>query len=650
MAAKRPVAPDTPVRSFPTPNISDLVVVLDVDSRLPGYKPLEYGTPHPDQTRFPGAKLVYQEPLDGSDQFVRRLYATDRADQDAYNYAIKYSSGSPGHPIYIRTYVEPRRDYTPQSEGTPDPFFTDAFLVEEEMAPVEGELNSLYVRVSRVYETLPGPVVTSFETNEAGQKVTVTTQRKSTTGYNLPTATATSSPSAQAEDTGVVTEQIRSVPQVFEQATFTRSKEDLTPPKFRAAVNETVEERTLAGTAGMPDELESSELEKSEQQTSLFVKRVRLRERDTTTTATLEGETFTTELGGGTAEVIEEYGDSPTIAPGFGTISAEKENLGDGKFVTRSVVLAEPPMLTGQRYDESFDIVVPFTQQVVPSDTESLGDERMDIEPRDVHHSVLRAIDVEEARAKLLVEEWSVSAYVNMELPDVLESVTAVRTRAKSYGRADSTGNNYSLRASGSASETIDFRWRIRNGYTGPVPATRHVFFLDKTDASFETVAERVEAEAFPRLFPEAVVITSVSGSVTKDASVSASFGSESGASAGSGESFTSNLSSSVTTIPPTLHSSVNIGTVIVNLEDSGNATGAGKVVVNASSNVSFLGAFSVSNDAQNNPSTTIPATSPVVFPAGDYIVSIDTESYKYGLVRVTAVVAHVTEDYTGVS
>lgn len=292
MAAKRPVAPDTPVRSFPTPNISDLVVVLDVDSRLPGYKPLEYGTPHPDQTRFPGAKLVYQEPLDGSDQFVRRLYATDRADQDAYNYAIKYSSGSPGHPIYIRTYVEPRRDYTPQSEGTPDPFFTDAFLVEEEMAPVEGELNSLYVRVSRVYETLPGPVVTSFETNEAGQKVTVTTQRKSTTGYNLPTATATSSPSAQAEDTGVVTEQIRSVPQVFEQATFTRSKEDLTPPKFRAAVNETVEERTLAGTAGMPDELESSELEKSEQQTSLFVKRVRLRERDTTTTATLEGETL----------------------------------------------------------------------------------------------------------------------------------------------------------------------------------------------------------------------------------------------------------------------------------------------------------------------------------------------------------------------
>jgi hypothetical protein len=176
MAAKRIVAPDTPVRSFPTPNIDDLVVVVDVDSRLPGYKPLDYGTLHPDQTRFPGAKLVYQEPLDGTDSFVRRIYATDRFNQEAYNYAIKYSGGSDRHPIYIRTYLEPRDTYQAMPDHSPDPLFTGAILVDEEANPAEGELRSLYLQVTRVFETLPGPVIESREVNEYGVIETLASQ------------------------------------------------------------------------------------------------------------------------------------------------------------------------------------------------------------------------------------------------------------------------------------------------------------------------------------------------------------------------------------------------------------------------------------------------------------------------------------------
>ena len=176
MAAKRIVAPDTPIRSFPTPNIDDLVVVVDVDSRLPGYKPLDYGTLHPDQTRFPGAKLVYQEPLDGTDSFVRRIYATDRFNQEAYNYAIKYSGGSDRHPIYIRTYLEPRDTYQAMPDHSPDPLFAGAILVDEEANPAEGELRSLYLQVTRVFETLPGPAIESREVNEYGVIETITNQ------------------------------------------------------------------------------------------------------------------------------------------------------------------------------------------------------------------------------------------------------------------------------------------------------------------------------------------------------------------------------------------------------------------------------------------------------------------------------------------
>lgn len=175
MASKRPVAPDTSIRSFPTPNIDDIVVLVDVDSRLPGYKPLEYGTLHPDQTRFPGAKLVSQEPLD-DDRFVRRIYATDRVNQEAYNYAIRYSGGSDRHPVYIRTYLELRETYRPMPDNSPDPLFPGALLVDEEADPAEGEQGSLYLTVKRVFETLPGPEITSKEINEYGVIETIINQ------------------------------------------------------------------------------------------------------------------------------------------------------------------------------------------------------------------------------------------------------------------------------------------------------------------------------------------------------------------------------------------------------------------------------------------------------------------------------------------
>lgn len=1019
MASKRPVAPDTPVRTFPTPNIDDLVVLVDVDSRLPGYKPLEYGTLHPDQTRFPGAKLVYQEPIDGSDQFIRRIYATDRRNQDSYNYAIKYSGGSQEHPIYIRTYVEPRDGYAPLPDGTPDPLNPGAFIVEEETAPVEGELNSLYFRVSRVFETLPGPVLTSFETNDAGQKVTVTTQRKSSSGYALPQASATSSPSAQAEDTGVVTEQIRSVPsvfarkqysaerpdplpakfraavpdvetseivegtagqptldvpqelsasetqetvflkrisrrlrpdpdypvtfeettrtntgqlattistldeglqtadtgplvessevtdlgdgrsikvttevdQVFEQPSFTRSKEDLTPQKFRAALSETVEERTLpgtatmpvslagneiskteeqltldrkrvrtqernittsdplvekvltpegqlatrtltlsddpqtvqpsatliqgeieqlgdgrsvktevvvpsvfderraakerpdlvpqefrgavptettetvaegatadmptlgagelsravqrvtaqkvrtsvvsrptanlpvsltpddilvdndgvtvtrvktlasgtqtlsvsatqsgsveslgdgltvktqdtkaevfsgavytktkddltpqkfraavaeeivesttAGTASMPASLDSDEFEKSEQQVSKFTKRTRTRLRNTATAPELSGEVYTSDLGGGLAIVTETYGPNVAIDPGYGTVSAEKEELGDGNFVTRQVVLTEPPELTGQVYDDQLDVVFPFVQKVVPAETPGIGDPRAEIQPQNVYHSVRRELDVDAFRALAFAQHWKVPSYVDVRLPDVLESAEVIFAESVSSGGANATGSSWSVSASGSRTVVGDVRTTIRNGYSGPVPATRHIFFIDKDDATNEAILEKVEAENWPAIFTRPETITVAGGAITKQEAKSATLPTENfiGSSSNS-TSYSADVRVSIVTIPPTLHGSVTVTQApTVQIASFNNITG-NQITVSAPN---LSGQFTPS---------TLSATYPPSFPTGDFLASIDTESYKYGLVRITAVVAHITATY----
>jgi hypothetical protein len=159
-------APAKGIESFPTPVIDDVVISEVVNSWKGDYQPLEYGvlwkdvSHAPNQGSFPEHKLVFQQPTSEDGQWVKRIWVNDRVNQDSYNYAIKYSAGSQQHPIYIRTYVVPRATYAPLPDGTPDPLFPSAILVDEEVTRNEGELDSKYITVSRVYETLPGPELT----------------------------------------------------------------------------------------------------------------------------------------------------------------------------------------------------------------------------------------------------------------------------------------------------------------------------------------------------------------------------------------------------------------------------------------------------------------------------------------------------------
>ena len=170
----RTLSPEVPVVSYPTPNVSDLVVVQDVDTRTPDYVALSYGDLHPDQISFPGLKLVFQQPLDNEQNYmwIRRVYANDRTNQDTYNYAIKYAGSDPDFPTYIRTYTLPRSEYAPLPKGSVDPLFPTApngnqvVLNTEEVSRYKDEsdadeksLDSKYVKVTRVYITLPGPTI-----------------------------------------------------------------------------------------------------------------------------------------------------------------------------------------------------------------------------------------------------------------------------------------------------------------------------------------------------------------------------------------------------------------------------------------------------------------------------------------------------------
>ena len=175
-------APAKGIQSLPTPVIDDVIITEVVNAWKGDYQRLEYGTmwdsvPHGSQQgSFPEHKLVFQQVSSEDGQWVKRIWANDRVNQDSYNYAIKYSAGSLAHPIYTRTYIVPRDGYTPLPDGTPDTLFPTAVLVDEMSERTGNELDSKYITVTRVYETLPGPEVPTKRYNQRGDLETVIVQ------------------------------------------------------------------------------------------------------------------------------------------------------------------------------------------------------------------------------------------------------------------------------------------------------------------------------------------------------------------------------------------------------------------------------------------------------------------------------------------
>ena len=104
-------------------------------------------------------------PNDASGQSRKRTWVSNRVDQDKYNFAISYEANDTEFPTYTRTYVLPREGYEPLGLLSPDPFDPFALMIGEqaltEIEPVE--LRTVYLKVVRVFATLPGPISYAIE-------------------------------------------------------------------------------------------------------------------------------------------------------------------------------------------------------------------------------------------------------------------------------------------------------------------------------------------------------------------------------------------------------------------------------------------------------------------------------------------------------
>ena len=356
-------APGKGVSSFPTPVIKDTVIVEIVNAWKGDYTPLEYGTkwddvPHASvQGSFPDHKLINQSPNSEDGQFVKRIWANDRVDQDTYNYAIKYSGGSDAHPIYIRAYVELRETYAPVPDLSPDPLFPNALLVEEEVQRQEDELDSRYVKVIRTYETLPGPIISSQRVNERGDLETVEVQEVAPSTPPDPDGLFVTQTQVIKEDVSKGTKTTATVPS-YSQLLIKEKKEGL--------LGETITTDDIVDPATNPDALSQSVISSAVQQTSATkaVKR----------TTTASGPTSLTKksrdgklLGNVTQVQSVVAPDASPDNPSNSILASEVNQVDSGKAIKTNVILESTPTLLGGQTGEGLLGTRTTTESIVPA-------------------------------------------------------------------------------------------------------------------------------------------------------------------------------------------------------------------------------------------------------------------------------------------
>lgn len=162
---QRPRSPSPsidPVLTWPTPGREDLLFFVERNGDLPENKTWKFGDPYRGRGEYPDHKLVYVSPQT-PDKWSRWFYASDRINQENYNYEftgeqLTRSFLVPRDKYFARTAAEAaaaqptvQDEFTRPVVATADSRFTSFVYAEDNLRRTETELDSLYVVVQQVY-------------------------------------------------------------------------------------------------------------------------------------------------------------------------------------------------------------------------------------------------------------------------------------------------------------------------------------------------------------------------------------------------------------------------------------------------------------------------------------------------------------------
>jgi hypothetical protein len=464
----------------------------------------------------------------------------------------------------------------------------------------------LSVKVVQTY-SVDGPLLIGKATDNEGQLVTVTTQRKGAQGYNPPSPTATRTVEVAREDAESLIERVVDTPQVFDGKILSASKPDVIPESFRASVPAETTQETVAQTSVSMPVLGSDDLEKSEQRVGEHTVRKSTTSRD-------------------------------------------------------NGIL---PTLTGQQYESDVNIVVKYEESVVASGTK-LGSPATIVNPLSDELDLVREFDVDAIEEELNSVSLEFPSRTSLSLPPVLRSVKIVWTSSKEDGSYTSTGQVPTTGlGSGSVSETgsascsssvkPDFVVELEDVYANNIPTTSHLFFL-KYPVTLTDILNKLATITgkpvlqWPVFKPRSETIVASGQSKSVRVSVSGSYSisaikeiGEGGGGAGGGTSimisrtngkgYGGRTEESVATlqIPPCLR-----GPIFIQQEGDKTVTGNATVDFNWGGGVA---------GNENRPATSvgkftggIVSTSPPDIPRKDlYLIDSKVDLYQYGFARIYA-------------
>lgn len=166
------------VVTFPTPNVHDYLFYETVDAQRIGDDSTdipEYGTKHPDTSKWPNHRLVHVKSADDQNRYYRYYYASDQIDQDDDNWSSAQADiGGTKFDAISRDYVTRRSEFnfTTPAQGasmvnTPTDKFSGTYvLAERKQRPINDEvLDGLYIIETRTYvekTTIKGIKVDEF--------------------------------------------------------------------------------------------------------------------------------------------------------------------------------------------------------------------------------------------------------------------------------------------------------------------------------------------------------------------------------------------------------------------------------------------------------------------------------------------------------
>lgn len=307
------------------------------------------------------------------------------------------------------------------------------------------------------------------------------------------------------------------------------------------------------------------------------------------------------------------------------------------------------PLLQGQDYDPQYDVVLPFTQQETPAGSH-IGVNRIDIKPIDSVRQEERTVDPGIAAAVFGGYLLAIPSTVSLQLPDVLQSISAIMETNSGAGTYSETGSGFAFapggwslnipgRGQASAAILPDIAITIKQPWAHNIPSTRYIFFM-QIPVTTTDVTNRLTAlvgstiSTWPKFSPVAHTVLcvgqrlslQVNTSAQEQDSLSGASGEGYSESSGHGYSKEVGVSIKAVRIPPCIHGSISIsGTTSDTVDITATAASStGSISASESQDGTVAGSITPTTFSATSNDSSIPTS-------GLRLVNVEGQPYKYG-------------------